>query len=110
MTARRARPARPSRTSGLRLPLALLRLGVRQLGRLALDPNLPWEVQRQRLGRLMGASPVPRGTTVTQSVMNGVRTEVVAAGRSRPSAPSSTFTVAATAWARPSRRGSGPHA
>ncbi len=79
MTARRARP---SGMSGLRLPPALLRLGVRQLGRRALDPDLPWEVQRQRLDRLMSASPVPRGTTVTQSMMNGVRAEVVTAGHS----------------------------
>jgi acetyl esterase/lipase len=85
MTARRARAARPSGLSGLRLPPALLRLGVRQLGRRVLDPDLPWEAQRRRLDRLMSASPVPRGTTVARSVMNGVRTEVVvAAGRSRP--------------------------
>ena len=84
MTARRASPTRPPGTSGLRLPSALLRLGVRQLGRRVLDPDLPWEVQRQRLDRLMAASPAPRGTTVAQNVMNGVRTEVVAAGRARP--------------------------
>jgi monoterpene epsilon-lactone hydrolase len=75
------RPAR--RTSppgaGLRLPPALLRPGVRQLGRRVLDPGLPWEVQRRRLDRLGRASPVPRGTTVTGTVLNGVRAEVVAA-------------------------------
>ena len=84
MSPRRASRTSPDRTSGLRLPPALMRLGVGQLGRHVLDPTLPWEVQRRRLGRLMRASPVPRGTTVTQSVMNGVRTEVVAAGGSRP--------------------------
>jgi len=83
MTARRARPARPAGLSGLRVPPALVRLGVRQLGRRVLDPDLPWEAQRQRLDRLMSASPAPRGTTV-RSVMNGVPTEMVAAGRSRP--------------------------
>jgi len=85
MTARRASPTRPPGTSALRLPPALLRLGVRQLGRRVLDPDLPWEVQRQRLDRLMAASPAPRGTSVAQNLMNGVRTEmVVAAGRTRP--------------------------
>jgi len=84
MTARRASPTRPPGTSGLRLPSALLRLGVRQLGRRVLDPDLPWEVQRQRLDRLMAASPAPRGTTVAESVLNGVRTEVVTAARARP--------------------------
>jgi acetyl esterase/lipase len=57
---------------------------MRQIGRHVLDPGLPWEVQRRRLDRLMRASPVPRGTTVLQSVMNGVRTDVVAVGGARP--------------------------
>jgi epsilon-lactone hydrolase len=57
---------------------------MRQIGRHVLDPGLPWEVQRRRLDRLMRALPVPRGTTVLQSVMNGVRTDVVAAGGARP--------------------------
>jgi epsilon-lactone hydrolase len=61
-----------------------MRLGVRQLGRRVLDPGLPWEVQRRRLGRLMRASPLPRGTTVVESVMNGVGTEVVSVGGARP--------------------------
>jgi monoterpene epsilon-lactone hydrolase len=79
MTARRG-----GRTSGLRLPPALLRLGARQIGRHILDPGLPWEVQRQRLDRLMGTSPVPRGTVIAETVLNGVRTEVVTAGTARP--------------------------
>jgi epsilon-lactone hydrolase len=79
MTARRA--SRPGR---LRLPPALVRLGVRELGRRILDPGVPWEVQRRRVDRIMRASPVPRGTTVTQQVMNGVRTEVVTASGARP--------------------------
>jgi len=57
---------------------------MRQLGRRVLDPGLPWEVQRRRLGLAMAASLVPRGTTVVRTVMNGVRTEVVAAGGARP--------------------------
>jgi len=57
-----------------------MRAGMRQLGRRVLDPGLPWEVQRRRLDRLMGASPVPRGAVVSKSVTNGVRTEVVTAG------------------------------
>ncbi len=84
MTPRRASRTSPPRTSGLRLPPTLMRLGVRQLGRRVLDPGLPWEVQRRRLERFMRASLVPRGTTVAESVMNGVRTEVVAAGGARP--------------------------
>jgi monoterpene epsilon-lactone hydrolase len=84
MTPRRATRASPPRTSGLRLPPALLRLGACQLGRRALDPGLPWEVQRRRLDRLVRGSPLPRGTTVVESVLNGVRAEVVAVGGARP--------------------------
>jgi len=61
-----------------------MRLGLRQLGRRVLDPGLPWEVQRRRLDQIMRASPVPRGTTVTQRVMKGVRTEVVTAVGAHP--------------------------
>ncbi|HEY7011539.1 MAG TPA: alpha/beta hydrolase [Streptosporangiaceae bacterium] len=57
---------------------------MRQLGRRVLDPGLPWEVQRRRLDLAVRAMPVPRGTTVVTTVMNGVPTEVVAAGRARP--------------------------
>src|ERR1700737_2691351 len=84
MTPRRATRASPPRTSGIRLPPALLRLGARQLGRRALDPGLPWEVQRRRLDRLVRGSPPPRGTAVVGSVLNGVRAEVVAVGGARP--------------------------
>jgi len=100
MTARRASHPSPPRTSGLRLPPAFVRLGVRQLGRRVLDPDLSWEVQRRRLDRLMRSSPVPRGTTVAESVMNGVRTEVVAVAGTPRSAPSSTSTAAAIVSAR----------
>jgi acetyl esterase/lipase len=61
-----------------------MRLGVQQIGRHVLDPGLSWEVQRLRLDRLMRAWPVPRGTTVVQSVMNGVPAEVMTAGGARP--------------------------
>ncbi len=81
MTARRA--GNPP-TSCVRVPPALMRLGMRQLGRRVLNPGLPWEVQRRRFDRLMRASPLPRGTTVTEKVVNGVRTEVVTAGGPRP--------------------------
>jgi acetyl esterase/lipase len=57
---------------------------MRQLGRRVLDPALPWEVQRRRLDQVMRGSPVPRGTTVTQRMMNGVRTEVVTARGAHP--------------------------
>ena len=66
--------------SGVRLPPALLRPGVRQLGRI-LDPGLAWEVQRRRLDAAMKATLVPRGTTVTTAALNGVPAEVVTTRR-----------------------------
>jgi monoterpene epsilon-lactone hydrolase len=79
MTARRAR-------RGLRLPPAVMRLGVRQLGRRCLDPALPWPVQRTRLDQLTGASLLPRGTTVAERAIAGVPAKVVSsrAAGSRP--------------------------
>jgi acetyl esterase/lipase len=74
----------PRRGNGLRVPPAVLRLGLRQLGRRALDPGLAWEVQRQRLDRLVRTSPVPRSTTVVKSRLNGVHTEVVTARGASP--------------------------
>ena len=74
MTARRAR--RP-----LRLPPALMRLGVRQLGQRCLNPALPWQVQRTRLDQLSRTFRPPRGTTVAEQIIGGVRTEVVSAGK-----------------------------
>jgi len=84
MRTRRATRPNAARPGGLRVPPAVMRLGLRQLGRRVLDPGLPWEVQRRRLDQIMRASPVPRGTTVTQRVMKGVRTEVVTAVGARP--------------------------
>jgi epsilon-lactone hydrolase len=66
--------------SGVRLPPALLRPGIRQLGRI-LDPGLPWEVQRRRLDAAMNAMLVPRGTSVTTASLNRVPAEVVTARR-----------------------------
>ena len=72
MTARRAR-------RGLRVPPAVMRLGVRQLGRRCLDPALPWPVQRTRLDQLTRTALLPRGTTVAEQTIGGVRAEVVSA-------------------------------
>ena len=79
MTARRLR-------EGLRVPPAVMRLGVRQLGRRCLDPALPWPVQRTRLDRLTRNSPLPPGTVVVRQAIAGVPAEVVSAGaaESRP--------------------------
>jgi len=80
MTARRAR-RRP------RLPPAVMRLGVRQLGRHCLDPARPWPVQRMRLDRLTRIALLPRGTTVAEQTIAGVRAEVVVSSRAPGSYP-----------------------
>jgi monoterpene epsilon-lactone hydrolase len=67
------------RASRLRLPPALVRPGIRRLGRHVLDPGLAWESQRRRFDQVMRAAPVPRGTKVTERVLGGVRAEVVTA-------------------------------
>jgi epsilon-lactone hydrolase len=72
MSARRARPAP-------RVPPAVMRLGVRQLGVRCLDPALPWPVQRTRLNQLTRTSLLPRGTQIAQRAIGGVRAEVVSA-------------------------------
>jgi epsilon-lactone hydrolase len=69
---------RPPRDSALRVPPALMRRGMRQLGRRVLNPALAWAVQRHRLDQLLRTSPVPRGTTVTKITINGVPAETVA--------------------------------
>jgi len=75
MTARRAP----------RVPPAVMRLGVRQLGARCLDPALPWQVQRKRLHQLGRAFLLPRGTTIAERAIAGVRAEVVSAqGRTDP--------------------------
>jgi epsilon-lactone hydrolase len=65
-----------------------MRLGVRQLGKRCLDPELPWQVQRARLDQLARTSRLPRGTMVTDQVIGGVGAVVVSAG-----APNSRRTV-----------------
>lgn len=64
----------------VRVPSGLMRLGARQVGRLVLNPRLPWEVQRRRLERLVWSFPV-RGTSVTKTEFNGVPAEVVTTSR-----------------------------
>ncbi len=81
MSARRARPE-------LRLPAAVMRQGMRLLGRRCLDPALPWQVQRTRLDQFTRISPLPRGTRVADQAIAGMRAEVVS---SRP--PGSRPTV-----------------
>ena len=75
MTARHARAAR----RGPRVPTAVLRVGARLLGRRCLDPALPWPVQRTRLDQLTRTSLLPRGTSITEQHIAGLRAEVVAA-------------------------------
>ena len=81
---RRAGRKGTPRASSLRLPPALVRAGIRQLGRRVLDPALAWEVQRLRFDQLMRTLPVPRGTSVTGGMLDGVPAEVVTAGSGRP--------------------------
>ena len=75
MTARHARHARRVP----HVPPAVLRLGARQLGRHCLNPALPWPVQRTRLDQLTRTSLLPRGTTITEQTIAGLRAEVIAA-------------------------------
>jgi len=65
------------------MPPAVVRVGARQVGRRCLNPALPWEVQRRRLDQLTRASLLPRGTTVAERVIAGVRTEVVSSRAAR---------------------------
>jgi epsilon-lactone hydrolase len=73
-----------ARAGGIRMPAAVVRLGVRQLGRRVLDPSLPWDVQRRRLERLTRPSIQPKGTKVATRELNGVRSEVVTVGDACP--------------------------
>jgi epsilon-lactone hydrolase len=65
----------------LRVPPAVMRLGMRQIGARCLDPALPWPVQRTRLERFLKTSLLPRGTMVTEQTIGGVPAEVVTAPR-----------------------------
>jgi acetyl esterase/lipase len=82
MTARRAR-------RGLRVPPAIMRPVAGQLGGRALDPALPWPVQRKRLDQATRIALLPRRTTVTEQTIAGLRAEVVASSQ----APASGLTV-----------------
>jgi acetyl esterase/lipase len=81
MTGRRVR-------RGLRVPAAIMRLGAGQLGGRALDPALPWPVQRTRLDQATRIAVLPRGTAVTEQTIAGLRAKVVSCG-----APGSDLTV-----------------
>ncbi len=81
---RRAGRKRPPRARSLRLPPALMRAGIRQLGRRVLDPALAWDVQRRRFDQVMRTSLMPRGTSITESMLDGVPAEVVTARTARP--------------------------
>ena len=70
MTGRRAR-------SGLRVPAAIMRHAAGQLGGRALDPALPWPVQRTRLDQATRIARLPRRTAVTEQTIAGLRAEVV---------------------------------
>jgi epsilon-lactone hydrolase len=77
--------AKPRRIAALRVPPGLVRAGARQIGRRVLNPDLPWDVQRQRLDKLSGSSPLPRATTVVERMLNGVRADVLTVGAARTS-------------------------
>ena len=86
LPARTARSALPARTArwAPRVPPAVMRLGVRQLGKRCLDPTLPWPVQRSRLEQLGRAQRLPSGTAVAEEAIGGVPAEVVSAGGPDP--------------------------
>ena len=56
---------------GLRVPPAVMRLGIRQIGGRCLDPALSWQVQRTRLDQATRISLLPRGTTVVEQAKIG---------------------------------------
>jgi epsilon-lactone hydrolase len=62
---------------GLRVPAAVMRRAAGQLGGRALDPALPWPVQRTRLDQATRIAWLPRGTAVTEQTIAGLRAEVV---------------------------------
>ncbi|MGI9006060.1 MAG: alpha/beta hydrolase [Streptosporangiaceae bacterium] len=71
-------PGRPSRR-GVHLPPAVIRAGIGQIGHRVLNPALAWDVQRHRLSQLSGGPPLPRGTTVSRTVLGGVPADVLTA-------------------------------
>lgn len=63
-----------------RVPPGLVRLGARLTSRHALDPALPWEVQRRRLGRLVRSWPLTGRPLAEKIALNGVPADVVGPG------------------------------
>jgi epsilon-lactone hydrolase len=87
MSARRPR-------TGLRVPPAVMRIGVRQLGSRCLNAGLSWQVQRSRLEQLERTTRLPKGTTVSKEKIGGVPAEVVSSGAVPPGpAPAARPTV-----------------
>ena len=82
-TARWAFPARTARWAP-HVPPAVVRLGVRQLGKRCLNPALPWPVQRARLEQLTRTQRLPSGTAVAEQAIGGVPAEVVSPGGPDP--------------------------
>jgi len=64
---------------GPRVPPAIMRRGVRLIGRRCLNPALPWPVQRNRLEQFFRFPLMPRGTVVTEQEIGGVPATVVSA-------------------------------
>jgi epsilon-lactone hydrolase len=83
----------------LYVPPAIMREGARVVRQLAINPRLPWAVQRRRLDWLVGSWPLPRGTSVTKTTLNGVPAEVVMAPQPGPGTPGAAD--------RPARPGEG---
>jgi epsilon-lactone hydrolase len=71
----------------LYVPPAIMREGARVVRRLAINPRLPWTVQRRRLDWLVGSWPLPRGTSVTKTTLNGIPADVVTARQPGPGTP-----------------------
>src|SRR5690242_14613641 len=65
-------------------PRRATRKGTSRASSLRLPPALDWEVQRRRFDQVMRASLMPRGTSVTESMLDGVPAEVVTAAAARP--------------------------
>jgi acetyl esterase/lipase len=84
MSGQGAAGAKSRRTAALRVPPTLVRLGARQIGRRVLNPGLTWDVQRWRLDKLGGASALPKGTTVAERTLGGVRADILTVGTASP--------------------------
>jgi acetyl esterase/lipase len=70
----------PAASGRMRVPPAVMRVGMRQLRARCLNPALPWQLQRTRLEQFLKTSMLPRGTTVAEHTIGGVHAEVVTAG------------------------------